>query len=409
MAPLKYWIWLSTRRISAKTISDLLDRFGTPEAVYFARDDEYKKAMELPAHQLAALSDKDTREAETIIGECGELGYRIMTLNDADYPVRLKNIFDPPAVLYINGRLPAMDDEAAIAIVGTRNCTPYGIRTAERIGYEVAYGGGLVVSGLARGIDSAAARGALRAGGAVVGVLGCGLDVVYPPSNEGLFRDVAKTGAIISEYPPHSEPSRGHFPARNRILSGISAGTVVIEAPERSGALITAARALEQGRDVFAVPGNVDSDSCRGSNALLKEGALPALSGRDILDEYVSIYPDKLAANMNKSGVPLDEEIAEKLVENELPGNSRRQKSAEKEIDNPKTEGYIDLIKSDDLSQDEKMILSVIAPEGSHIDEIIEKSGMPAAQALSVMTMLELNGAVRQEPGKRFFAQISIN
>jgi DNA processing protein len=215
-----------------------------------------------------------------------------MTLHDGDYPARLTNIPDPPLVLYIRGRLPALDEEAAVAVVGTRSCTPYGLKAAERIGYELARHGCLVVSGLARGIDSAAAKGTLRAGGRVVGVVGSGLDIVYPPENKKLFDDVAAVGAIVSEYPPGSPAAPRHIPQRNTVMSGLSVGVTVIEAPEKSGALITATHALEQGRDVFAIPGNVDSPACKGSNNLLREGAVLVTTGREIAEEYAALFPD---------------------------------------------------------------------------------------------------------------------
>ena len=194
-------------------------------------------------------------------------------MQDADYPVRLRNIFEPPSLLYVKGQLPVIDEEVAVAMVGTRKASPYGVEAAEKIAYGLSRQGAVVISGAAAGVDSASHRGALRAGGKTIAVLGNGLDVVYPAENEWLYRDIAASGALISEYPPGTAAESWHFPVRNRIISGLSLATVVVEAPEKSGALITANTALEQGRDVFAVPGPIDAPMSRGCNRLIADGA----------------------------------------------------------------------------------------------------------------------------------------
>ncbi len=400
MASLKYWVWLaSLPGVGALTANRLLDRFGSPEQVFFADDEDYRLLPELSKAELRALGDKSMYRAAKILEDCTELGYHIMTRNDGDYPSRLRNIPDPPLVLYVRGRLPVIDEEAAVAVVGTRSCTPYGIKAAERISYELSRHGCLVVSGLARGIDTAAAKGALRAGGRVVGVLGTGLDIVYPPENKQLFEDVAATGAILSEYPPTSPAAPEHFPRRNRIMSGLSVGVAVIEAPLRSGALITAAYALEQGRDVFALPGNVDSPASEGTNQLLREGAVPVTSGRDIAEEYRRLFPDKIQTE--RKMVPLDPAQAEKLVES--VASQKRGKPTKKEIDNEKIVEYIDLVQlKEQLSEDEFRILTTIGPKTLHIDEIISQSGLAAAAVLPAVTLLELGGYIEQLTGKYF-------
>lgn len=400
MSALKYWIWLSTLRgIGAATAVKLLDKMGTPENIFFADKDAYITCG-ISAKDAEYLSDKSLGRAMTVMDKCKELGIRMLTLGDAEYPERLRNIFDPPVVLYIKGNLPVMDEEAAIAVAGTRNCTPYGIKTAERMGYELSRNGCVVVSGLARGIDSAAAKGALRAGGKVVGVLGCGIDIVYPPENGRLFDDVATVGAIISEYPPGTEVNGKFFPARNRILSGISAGVVIIEAPKKSGSLITAARALEQGRDVFAVPANADSIASEGSNLLIKDGAIPVLSGKDVADEYRHIYPDKLTDG--RVLIPITPKAEKKLLEDELTDKKQKIKAVKKIFDKQKSEDY-DLKKPKiELTEDEKLICDAIGTECIHVNDIIERSGIPAGKVLALLTMLEIKGAVSQETGKTF-------
>lgn len=405
MAELKYWVWLSRRKgIGAGTMNELIRHFGSPENIYFADEKEYLRVLQKPA---VSLCDKSLDEARGIIDECADKNIRIMALSDAQYPMRLRNIFDPPVVLYVSGKLPNIDDEIAIAMVGTRSFTPYGVVTAERMGYEIAKEGGLIVTGLAAGIDSAAAKGALRAGGKVIGVLGCGTDVIYPKNNKALFEDVKAVGALISEYPPRTSPDGRHFPVRNRIISGISLGVLVIEAPEKSGALITASKALEQGRDVFAVPGNVDSPACKGSNGLLKDGALVAVNGHDVIEEYRYIYPHKFTKA--EELCELDDEEKAKLIEKEREKSKEKPKEKKKVFDKEKIEDYIDnVVQPDELTAEELQIVKVISEKSMHIDDIIAKCGLPAAEVLSALTMLELSGAVTQEAGKRFTSHVNI-
>jgi DNA processing protein len=400
MASLKYWVWLSMRPgIGAYAANRLLDRFGSPEQVFFSDERSYADIPGLRKSDAAALNDKNLLLAKKALDDCEELGYRIVTINDGEYPSRLRNIPDPPLVFYVRGRLPVLDEEAAIAVVGTRRCTPYGIKAAERMGYELTRHGCLVVSGLAIGIDTAAAKGALRAGGRVVGVVGSGLDIVYPPENRQLFEDVAAMGAILSEYPPRTPVAAEHFPQRNRIMSGVSVGVAVVEAPLKSGALITASHALEQGRDVYALPGNVDTPACEGSNKLLREGAVLVTAGKEIADEYAALFPEKIRPDSKK--VPLDGKQAERLVRSVTV--KKRQIPAKKEIDNNISVEYIDLVKlKERLGSEEFKVVSCIGPRNLHIDEIIAETGLSANIVLSALTMLELDGLVEQSRGKYF-------
>jgi len=370
VSSLKYWIWLSSiSGVSPVTASRLLKHFGTPELVFHADSREYKDVEGVKTSDVGKLSGKNIGAANNAIEACATIGCRVITLQDSEYPDRLRNIYDPPIVLYVLGRLPDIDDMPVVAVVGTRDCTPYGLGAAEGIGYDLSRNGFIVATGLARGIDTAAARGALRAGGTVLGVIGSGLDIIYPRENKTLFEDVINSGAIISEYPPGTPALRIHFPARNRIISGLSLGVAVIEAPKQSGALITASRALEQGRDVFTVPGNVNAKSCEGSNALLREGAIPVLSAEDIISEYKDLLPEK---------------------------------TVKKEIDNIIGVEYIDLDKIFiDLCGDERIVAETIGAKTMHVDEIIFATGMSAQKALSVLTMLEINGhVVRTDNGE---------
>jgi len=363
VSSLKYWIWLSSiSGVGPVAASRLLEHFGTPEHIYNADNREYKEVEGIKPSDLTRLADKNIGAANSALTACAAIGCRVITLQDSEYPDRLRNIFDPPIVIYVQGSLPDVDDLPVIAVVGTRDCTPYGVGAAEGISYDLSLSGFVIATGLARGIDTAAARGALRAGGTVLGVIGSGHDIIYPRENKNLFEEVKCTGAIISEYPPGTPALRNHFPARNRIISGLSLGVAVIEAPKQSGALITAARALEQGRDVFTVPGNVGAISCEGSNALLREGAIPILSANDIISEYEELFPEK---------------------------------TEKKEIDNIIGVDYIDLEKIIiDMSEEEKTVAESIGAKTMNADEIITATGLSAQQALSALTMLEINGYV---------------
>lgn len=377
---LLYWIWLATRPdLQDREKLAVLERFGKAEDVYFASGDAFSGMESLSSAGWRSLQDKDLKTAEKILGDCAKKKLSILTWQDSTYPSRLRNIPDPPLVLYYKGQLPKFDEEPVIGIVGTRKASAYGLAAAARIGKEVAQSGGLVVSGMAAGVDAMATEGALSQGKAAVGVLGCGADRIYPYTNRGLFRKMEQQGCLISEYPPGTPPNKWNFPRRNRIISGMSNGTVVVEAPQISGALITARRALEQGRDVFVVPGNIDAPTCAGSNALLRDGAMAALCGWDVLREYEALYPDKI----HHSEAVLPEQ------------------TDKKGIDNPQTPSYIDLETTADLSGDEHTVLQQMKGGEQNIDEIIAGAGISPAAVLAALTMLEVKGYVRTLPGRR--------
>ena len=310
MSALKYWIWLASRRgLGPAGALTVLDYFVTPERAYYAGREEYEVLPLLPS-QRRSLADKSLDQAERILGDCDRLGLRIMTFQDADYPQRLRALADPPMVLYIRGRVFRFDEEAAIGVVGARDPTPYGEKWAERFGLELASGGALVVSGIAKGLDTCAIKGALKAGGPVVSVLGGGVDVPYPPQNRYLHEDVAAAGALISEYPPGTENVGSHFPQRNRILSGLCLGVLAVECRPFGGTMSSAQCALDQDRDLFAVPGALDAPMSEGTNLLIQRGAKLVTCGRDILEEYWDRFPEKL-----KGSAPLTPEAARERLE----------------------------------------------------------------------------------------------
>lgn len=377
---LLYWIWLATRpNMHEREKLAVLERFGRAEDVYFASEDAYSAVDNLSQAAFADLRDKSLKDAEKILADCTKRKINILTWQDAAYPSRLKNISDPPLILYYKGRLPAFDDEPMIGIVGTRKASAYGRTVAQQMGREVAQGGGIVVSGMAEGVDGMATEGALSAGKTAVGVLGCGVDRIYPISNRALFRKMEQQGCLISEYPPGTPPSKWNFPRRNRIISGMSCGVLVVEAPAKSGALITARQALEQGRDVFVVPGNINTASCAGSNALLRDGAAAVLCGWHVLSEYEGMYPDKIHQT---------EVSAPKAPD-------------KKSVDNKPASSYIDLETSADLSGDERTVLGCLKDGEQNIDELIAEAGLSAAAVLAALTMLEVKGYVQTLPGRR--------
>ena len=393
MSALKYWLWLTELRgLKNQTRLALLRHFGTPEDVFYADAGEILLTEGITREQAAILEDHRLDTADRVLADCQRLNLRLLTIQDAEYPGRLKNIYDPPCLLYVKGRLPAFDEEVAVAVVGTRDATPYGISSAEKLGYGLTKGGAVVVSGLAKGIDAAATRGALRAGGVTVGVVGNGLDVHYPYESRYLYEDVAAAGVLLSEYAPGTEPAKNHFPARNRILSGLSLATLVVEAPERSGALITADTAVEQGRDVFAVPGPIDAPNSVGCNRLIREGAVLTADAWDLLQEYEARFPDKLRRE-------------EARKEPEKVGYEAQQKEEPRPV--PPSLRLSDPAVS--LTDDQIALLRALSDqEPIQVDDLIEQTGIPTRRVLSALTMLELDKLVRQHSGKRYTRAVTL-
>ncbi len=413
---LVHWIWFAHRPgLTDRMKRILLQHFQDPEDIYFADGESFDHVEELTPEAKEALQDKILVSAEEILDICHREKIHLLTFRDAAYPVRLKNIGDPPVLLYYKGTLPDFDGNPVIGIVGTRKASAYGLTTAKRMGYQIGRCGGMVVSGMAFGIDSMAMSGALTAGQMVVGILGCGADVVYPPSNKPLFRDTEQYGCILSEFAPGTPPKPYHFPKRNRIISGLSCGVLVVEAPEKSGALITARQDLDQGRDVFVVPGNIDVPSFAGSNQLMRDGAIPVFSGWDVVSEYVSLYPDKIGKNtepVHQTAYP-DEIKRASQQESDLPKVAQKVRRPEKNqppkekchkkvIDKAASAPYIDVNdKLPKLSDEESRIVSSLHGGERLVDDIIAETGMSTGKLLALLTMLELKGVIRRLPGKR--------
>jgi DNA processing protein len=321
-----------------------------------------------------------------------------VTINDKSYPALLKQIDDPPLLLYIKGQL-SLQDTASVAIVGSRNPTNYGKTISQQLSYQLATHGITIVSGFARGIDTCAHRGALEAGGKTIAVLGCGLSIVYPEVNRELIDEIIKYGALISEFPMTMPPKGTNFPRRNRIISGLTLGTLVVEASERSGSLITARHAAEQGREVFAVPGQIFSKMSQGTHYLINQGATLIHTVDDLLDILPQDYA-KVPAQKSSPRQPLPQK--DKGFQTPTPRSEEKAKPEPSLPSQPETTAKPDPAPPLQLSSDEQAVLSAIDSPTSHIDQIARVTQLPIGKVSSLLVMLELKGLIQQAPGKQF-------
>ena len=380
MAELKYWVWLSNNaRNHRNAIVKLLDNVGNnPEEIY-KMSREALKEEGIEAELLASLSNKDLSAAEKEIKIAEKFNIRLLSLEDDEYPEALKEINDPPYVLYMRGPSDETGDGfLRIAIIGSRKASAYGLGVAHDLAYSLAKRGVVIVSGMATGIDGAAHMGAVEAGGKTIGVLGCGVNLVYPKDNAQLMVDIMKNGQVISEFPFDTPPYKWNFPQRNRIISGLCHGVVVVEAEEVSGTSITASVALEQGREVFAVPGNINSPTSVGTNRLIKNGAIPVTCAADILEMF--------------EGFEFEAEEPE----------YETAKAAENLIAEAASE-------DDEGPMPEKVILDAIRTDALTVDEISVKTGLPLAQVSSIMTIMEISGLADALPGHKYIKTSKIS
>ena len=377
----EHWIWLATRQgLSDRAKYKLLRHFTDPERVYTAPREALAEIPRLTPKALEALEDKDLTQARQILAKCRRKDIRLLTLNDSDYPRKLMEIPDPPILLYCLGTLPQWQKSPVIGAVGTRSCSDYGIRSGQKLGYELSQAGAVVVSGLAEGVDTAVLTGALSAGGTPVVFLAGGVDLVYPVQNSGLYRKVLSQGCVMSEHPPGTRHLKWNFPARNRLISGISQAVLVVEAPEKSGALITARHAMKQGRQVYVVPSPIDVASGQGSNALLAEGAFVVRCAGDILQCPREAEPCRSPEKQRKP--------------------EQNPPKAKKVIDNGGKPLYIDVEKKPAVrSPQEQAIIDQLRSGPRLTDAVLNDCGLPRGEALAVMTMLEVSGILRRLPG----------
>lgn len=352
----RYWIGFNiVKGIGPAKVRRLLDHFGDLALAWEASTDELIAAGLDKRSSDNVLAARKTINLDRILNRVEQVGLTVLTWDSPDYPANLLNIAQPPPVLYVKGTLtPA--DEWAVGMVGTRRATAYGREVARDLATSLAANGVTVVSGLARGIDSVAHKAALDAGGRTVAVLGCGLDYIYPAENRALAEAIAQAGALVSDYALGTQPEAANFPPRNRIISGLSKGVVVVESPEGSGALITADFAAEQGRDVFAVPGSILAAACRGTNKLIQQGAKPVLSVNDILEELnLTLVTEHKQARLA------------------LPANDTEQR-----------------------------LLACLSDDPVHVDEIGAQTAMPISHITGTLALMELKGMVRQVGGMNY-------
>lgn len=411
---LKAWIWL-TQRLDCGPAWQVLRHFGTPEKVYFADPAEYALVPKLSAAQQKLLADKSLAEADQILARCDAAGIGILTWQDSNYPERLRNIDLPPLVLYFRGTLPRFDEEIAIAMAGTRKATPYGRKAAAELAYQITRLGGLVLTGIVEGCDRYAADGALKAGGPLVCVLAGGVDVPYynTRDNRRLLEDVAACGALISEYAPGASHLPEHFARRNRLLTGLSLGALCVEAPQRSGTLGVARLALDQGRDVYAIPANIDAEASAGTNRLLARGeAICVCSGADVLEHYWSLYPQRREGRPQTSppprvSSPVPESAASRQVNRMKQAPQKPTVSSSPAQSSPLREIRLSEHKSE-FTDDELAVLRALEHGDLVTDAIVDRAGLPARRVSATLTVLTIRSLVRQLPGGRFEALVKL-
>lgn len=405
MANLKYWVWLTTREyVWPGAVRSIVDYFGSPERAFYGTERDFEQVEGLNERMLKALLDKGTARADDILGECDRLGIRLMTCQDAEYPERLNQLPDKPMLLYIQGKRFDFDEEAAIGVVGARECTAYGRSAASRIGLELARGGALVVSGMAQGVDSMALQGALKGGGRAVSVLANGLDVFYPASSRSIQEDIAVAGMLISEYSPGTTVNGRNFPVRNRIISGLSLGVLAVECKRSSGTMLTINHAQEQDRDVFAVPGSIFSELSTGTNWLIRQGAHPVTCGEDILVEYRDRFPAKLAGKRPLSPgereervggmapIPPEQPVSQESLEEKAPPKPRISREEQTKL----------------FTDDQLTVLLALRTGSRSADELVEETQIPVRRVQTALTMLQIQGTVSEGPGRRFVCQVEL-
>ncbi len=365
MSDVKYWIWLSMALGAGARTDEVLSVYPEPEDLYKAGRMDRIISGVFTKNKLDKLEAVTLEAAENAISICRKNGWKIYTPQSSEYPESLKNLIDMPLVLFCDGDITCLEGKLAIGIVGTRNPSYDSAKIARKLASEISEKGAVVVSGGALGIDSAAHEGALSAGAPTVCVLGCGLGTRYLVSNDAMRREIAKNGAVVTEYPPFAPASRTTFPLRNRIISGLSEGVLVVEAGEKSGSLITANCALEQGKEVFAVPGSILDTSHTGVNKLIKDGAMVVTSSEDIIYAYSSLYPY--------------------LTDTKAPE------------DKPKSDAA-----PTDLAGDALTVYKLLGREPLHSDEICAMSGLTPPKVMAALTELELFGYAEQTEGKSY-------
>lgn len=368
-----YWLWLALKpRINPTKITCLLERFESIEDIYLAK--EYNNIQILKPHEKNELKDKSLDAAKRVLEEAHKCDAEVITFDDENYPEPLRKIIDPPYVLYAKGKIPDWNELFMIGVVGTRICSDYGRTVTKRLCRDMAKFGVTIVSGMAKGIDALAAEAAIGMRKSTIAVLGSGIDVIYPKQNTDLYYDIIENGTVLTEYPPGTPAIAGHFPERNRIIAGLSRGLLVTEAPEKSGALITAECAFKNNRDVFAVPGNIFDERYVGTNKLIQKYAKLVTRAEDIIVEY-----------------PYD---AVRFVQAQTKASEEKAVNVKPRRDDD--ERYTR------LNEREKKIIDLLTEKECYTDELIRETGFPPGELNTMMILLEMNGLVHRLPGNSY-------
>lgn len=389
----EYWIWLQKTLGTGNSYDELLQYFGNPERLYESGKKAWLESGLFSEKTLEKLISSSPSETYHVIKACKDNGWHIVTYEDECYPALLRQIKNYPLVLYVYGDKEVLKTQFAIGIVGTRNATEYGSQAAMNLSYNLASAGAVIVSGGALGIDSCAHEGAIKAGGKTIAVLGNGLGSSYLRQNENLRDSIAQNGAVITELLPFTDPSRTTFPVRNRLISGISRGLLVVEAGEKSGSLITAGYAAEQGRDIFAVAGSIFSNGYNGTNNLIRDGAKSVFSANDILEVYAERFSRYI--NINTT--------AERLAETEKQVYEKPAEIKEKKIEKKEeTKNAVLPEIPDFLSDNAKKLVQFISEEEKTADKLSDDSEMSISDVLSALTELEMFSVIEMHSGKRY-------
>lgn len=385
-----YSIWLAEKFPYGSPVpGKLLSAFRTAERVYLAKREDYLEAGFLKG-DVRGLEGKSLQRAEEIAEECMKAGITAISYNDGVYPEPLRYTEAPPAVIYVRGILPSFSDNVFISAVGTRSMTDQGRAAAHRLCFDMAAAGAIIISGMAKGVDSWCHRGAIDGGGITLAVLGAGCDVIYPPENEALMAEIIRNGAVISEYPPKTPPAEVNFPIRNRLIAALSSTTVVVEAGIGSGALITARYALDYGKELFAVPGAPSNDASKGVNELIKRGVKVATEASDILAQYELSHAHRIslegaaAKRYFVSSIRTEEEDKEEINEPEsfIPGAS--------------------VNRASELEGANRIIYEALMRKGAMSPEELAAAGVPSSEAVYRLTLLEIAGYVTVLPGGKY-------
>ena len=446
MSDVKYSVWLSLLTVpGSKSVCRLIEAFDNDtQKIYEATEEEYLAVKGVTPALAKSLCDKDLKKALNTMHFCQKHHVNLLPFDHPNYPKRLRRLPDFPILLYYRGTLPDIDNEVAIATVGTRKITEYGQQNGYVISRDLARSGVIVVSGMASGIDTVCHRGALDALGHTIAVLGCGIDVVYPKQNADLMEEIASNGTVITEYAPGTPPSGYNFPKRNRIISGLSLGTLVVEADVKSGAMITANYAKEQGRDIFAMPGNVGEMNSLGTNQLIKQGARMVTGALDILKEYELLFPQKIRTdrvnppvthmyvenprpaprktrggytpiiddrtNVDERGISvarslfsLSEFTPKKQPKTKEKDTTPAKKKESKKVTQEKTEPKP---LPTNLTEDENRVLSAMPNDHGITPDDLARKGIPVAQVLVALTTLEIKKLVVSLPGGIYMKNI---